>query len=75
MDVIAEILTYPDYIAFSERLLKSGFAEDMGEKPLLCRWRNHHSPSISIVTSGELAANIFAAKEVPLIQRPIALKF
>jgi hypothetical protein len=40
VDVIAEILTYPDYIAFSERLLKLGFVEDMGEKPLACRWRN-----------------------------------
>jgi hypothetical protein len=40
VDVIAEILTYPDYIVFSERLLKSGFVEDMGEKPLACRWRS-----------------------------------
>ena len=40
VDVIAEILTYPDYIAFSDRLLKLGFVEDMGEKPLACRWRN-----------------------------------
>jgi len=40
VDVIAEILTYPDYIAFSERLLRSGFVEDMGEKPLACRWRS-----------------------------------
>jgi hypothetical protein len=40
VDVIAEILTYPDYIVFSERLLKAGFVEDMGEKPLACRWRN-----------------------------------
>jgi hypothetical protein len=40
VDVIAEIFTYPDYIAFSERLLRSGFVEDMGEKPLACRWRS-----------------------------------
>jgi hypothetical protein len=40
VDVIAEILTYPDYIAFSERLLRSGFTEDTGERPLACRWRN-----------------------------------
>ena len=40
VDVIAETLTYPDYMAFLERLLQSGFVEDMGEKPLACRWRN-----------------------------------
>src|SRR5579875_1209280 len=38
VDVIAEILTYPDYIAFSERLRLAGFREDEGEKPLACRW-------------------------------------
>ena len=40
VDVVAEILTYPDYIAFSERLLQAGFTEDTGEKPLACRWRH-----------------------------------
>jgi hypothetical protein len=38
VDVIAEILTYVDYIAFSERLRKAGFSEDMSEEPLTCRW-------------------------------------
>jgi hypothetical protein len=38
VDVIAEILTYVDYIAFSERLRKEGFSEDMSEEPLTCRW-------------------------------------
>lgn len=37
VDVIAEIVTYADYIAFSERLREAGFAEDDG---LTCRWHN-----------------------------------
>ena len=40
VDVIAEILTYADYIAFAERLRQAGFTEDTGEKALTCRWRN-----------------------------------
>jgi hypothetical protein len=40
VDVIAEIVTYADYIAFSERLRKAHFTEDAGEKPLTCRWHN-----------------------------------
>jgi hypothetical protein len=38
--VIAEIVTYADYIAFSERLREAHFTEDAGEKPLTCRWHN-----------------------------------
>jgi hypothetical protein len=38
VDVIAEILTYLDYIAFSERLRKAQFTEDTSEEPLMCRW-------------------------------------
>src|ERR1700689_3407165 len=38
VDVIAEILTYVDYIAFSERLRKAQFTEDPSEEPLTCRW-------------------------------------
>lgn len=38
VDVIAEILTYVDYIAFSERLRKAHFTEDTSEEPLTCRW-------------------------------------
>jgi hypothetical protein len=38
VDVIAEILTYVDYIAFSERLRKAQFTEDTSEEPLTCRW-------------------------------------
>jgi hypothetical protein len=38
VDVIAEILTYVDYIAFSQRLRKAQFTEDMSEEPLACRW-------------------------------------
>jgi hypothetical protein len=37
VDVIAEIVTYADYIAFSERLRQSHFTEDAGERPLTCR--------------------------------------
>ncbi|HEY0308917.1 MAG TPA: hypothetical protein VGB94_12215 [Acidobacteriaceae bacterium] len=40
VDVIAEIVTYADYIAFSERLRAANFEEDEGEKPLTCRWHN-----------------------------------
>jgi hypothetical protein len=38
VDVIAEILSYFDYIAFSERLRKAQFTEDASEEPLTCRW-------------------------------------
>ncbi len=38
VDVIAEILTYVDYIAFAERLRKAHFTEDTSEEPLTCRW-------------------------------------
>ena len=38
VDVIAEILTYADYIAFSMRLRKAEFTEDTSEEPLTCRW-------------------------------------
>ena len=37
VDVIAEILTYADYIAFSERLREAHFTEDTC---LTCRWHN-----------------------------------
>lgn len=37
VDVIAEILTYTDYIAFSERLREAHFTED---QELTCRWHN-----------------------------------
>jgi hypothetical protein len=40
VDVIAEIVTYADYIAFSERLREAHFTEDSGENPLTCRWHN-----------------------------------
>lgn len=40
VDVIAEIVTYADYMEFSERLRKANFTEDAGEKPLTCRWHN-----------------------------------
>jgi predicted nucleotidyltransferase len=38
VDVIAEILSYVDYIAFAERLRNAGFSEDTGEGALTCRW-------------------------------------
>ncbi|WP_263377847.1 hypothetical protein [Granulicella paludicola] len=40
VDVIAEIVTYADYIAFSDRLRQAHFTEDDGENALTCRW--HH---------------------------------
>jgi hypothetical protein len=42
VDVIAEIVTYADYIAFSDRLCQVHFTEDDGENALTCRW--HHGP-------------------------------
>lgn len=38
VDVIAEIHSYVDYIAFAGRLRKAGFSEDTSEEPLTCRW-------------------------------------
>lgn len=40
VDVIAEIVTYADYVAFSERLRAANFSEDEGENPITCRWHN-----------------------------------
>jgi hypothetical protein len=40
VDVIAEIVTIPDYLIFSQRLREAGFTEDAGENPILCRWHN-----------------------------------
>jgi hypothetical protein len=40
VDIVAEILTYPDYIAFSARLLAAGFLEDGEPGAPLCRWRH-----------------------------------
>jgi hypothetical protein len=37
VDVIAEIVTYADYIAFSDRLREAHFTEDTD---LTCRWHN-----------------------------------
>ena len=37
VDVIAEIITYADYVEFSERLHKAHFTEDADERPLKCR--------------------------------------
>ena len=39
VDVIAEIMTYANYIAFAARLRRAGFTEDKGEQALTCRWR------------------------------------
>jgi hypothetical protein len=40
VDIIAEIVTYVEYIAFSERLRKERFTEDAEAEPIACRW--HH---------------------------------
>ena len=39
VDAIAEIMSYPEYNDFSERLRKLGFQEDTSENAPLCRWR------------------------------------
>jgi predicted nucleotidyltransferase len=38
VDAIAEITSYPEYIAFSARLRKVGFTQDTSEGAPLCRW-------------------------------------
>ena len=55
MDVIAEILTYADYVAFSERLRAVSFTEDTGERALTCRWH-----------SGTLILDVMAIDEAAL---------
>ncbi|GGH03620.1 hypothetical protein [Silvibacterium dinghuense] len=52
VDVIAEIVTYADYIEFSERLREQGFSEDMGEGAPTCRWK-----------SGALTLDVLAIRE------------
>lgn len=39
VDAIAEITTYGEYVAFSEKLKKLGFREDTREGAPNCRWR------------------------------------
>lgn len=36
--MIAEIISYADYVIFSERLRKLGFTEDSSEDAPICRW-------------------------------------
>jgi hypothetical protein len=55
VDVIAEIITYADYIAFSERLREANFTEDAGEEALTCRWHN-----------GSLILDVMAIEEAAL---------
>ena len=38
VDVIAEIMSYADYVIFSQRLRKLGFKEDSSENAPICRW-------------------------------------
>ena|SRR5689334_9029296 len=39
VDAIAEITSYADYAAFSEKLRKLGFTEDASEGAPICRWK------------------------------------
>src|SRR6266705_6277956 len=39
VDAIAEITSYAEYTAFSERLRKLGFSEDSSKGAPICRWR------------------------------------
>ncbi len=39
VDVISEITSYAEYVAFSERMRRLGFEEDASEGAPLCRWR------------------------------------
>lgn len=43
VDVIAEISTYAEYVAFGERLRELGFSEDVSEGAPLCRWVRKNS--------------------------------
>jgi predicted nucleotidyltransferase len=52
VDVIAEIVTYAEYIAFSERLREAGFVENDSEAPLTCRW-NHGALTLDVLAVSE----------------------
>jgi hypothetical protein len=67
VDVIAEIVTYADYIAFSERLRKVHFTEDEGENPLTCRWHNGG------LTLDVLALNKEGGQSIRVITAPFFL--
>lgn len=41
VDVIAEIASYAEFVAFSERLRALKFQEDTGEGAPVCRWRHN----------------------------------
>jgi predicted nucleotidyltransferase len=55
VDVIAEILSYADYLHFSVRLRKCGFSADASEGAPLCRW-----------THGELILDLLPLDETVL---------
>jgi hypothetical protein len=55
VDVIAEIITYADYIAFSERLREANFTEDAGEQ---------RSPAAGITAHGHEIFKIVAGLKV-----------
>jgi len=55
VDVIAEILTYADYIAFSERLRQAHFTEDIG---LTCRWHNG-ALTLDVLAPEQVSARIY----------------
>jgi hypothetical protein len=63
VDVIAEIVTYADYIAFSMRLRKAEFTEDTSEEPLTCRWFH-----------GKLKLDVLALSKAVLDGRSTILK-
>lgn len=52
VDVIAEIVTHAESIAFSERLREAGFVENDSEAPLTCRW-NHGALTLVVLALSE----------------------
>jgi hypothetical protein len=62
IDVIAEIVPYADYIAFSERLREARFTEDTG---LTSRW---HNCALTLYVLANSEANVPAGLDVHVIQ-------
>jgi hypothetical protein len=52
VDLIAEITSYAEYVAFSERLRELGFLEDQSEGAPICRW-THDEILLDVMPTNE----------------------
>jgi predicted nucleotidyltransferase len=72
VDIVAAIVSYADYMAFSERLRIAHFTEDAGENPLICRWHNG-SLTLDVLP---LSEEVFGFTNIwygPALRHPTAL--